>query len=93
MPRTISPPRLISTDEAAELLSVDQSTIRNWIAKDLIPYVELPGDGERKTYRIPLTGLLQSLKGTYDMASAVRELDEKQSADMSDDEILDASKQ
>jgi excisionase family DNA binding protein len=64
---------LLTVSEAAELLRVSVGTIRNWIAADSIPYVQLPPVGERKQYRIPLQGLLESLEGNYDLRGALQE--------------------
>jgi excisionase family DNA binding protein len=69
-------PRLLSVDEAASMLAVSPSTIRNWIDNDTIPYVELPPTGQRRRFRIPLQGLLNSLSGNYDLAEELREIDE-----------------
>jgi excisionase family DNA binding protein len=70
-------PRLISVEEAATLLSVTDTTIRNWIKQDAIPYIELPGGEarQRKQYRIPLQGLLNTLAGNYDLAADLRQID------------------
>jgi excisionase family DNA binding protein len=68
-------PRLISVEEAATLLAVTDTTVRNWIKADAIPYVELPGTGQRRRCRIPLQGLLNTLTGNYDLASDVEYLD------------------
>ena len=64
---------LLTVSEAAEMLRVSQGTIRNWIAADSIPYVQLPPVGHRKQHRIPLDGLLGSLAGNYDLRGALRE--------------------
>jgi excisionase family DNA binding protein len=69
-------PRLLSVEEAATMLAVSASTIRNWIDDETIPYVELPPTGQRRRFRIPLQGLLNSLSGNYDLAAELRELDE-----------------
>lgn len=55
--------RLLTTREAAGLLNVSARTVTNWIRRDRVPYVRLPG-GE---YRLPLDPLLDSLAGTYDL--------------------------
>jgi excisionase family DNA binding protein len=68
--------RLLTTQEAADLLRVNARTVLNWIDHDAIPYVALPQVGQsRRQYRIPLFGLLSSLEGTYDLAERVAELD------------------
>jgi excisionase family DNA binding protein len=75
--------RLVSTSEAAEILSVSPRTVVNWIKKDLIPYVELPG-GE---YRIPLNALLRSLAGTYDLSAELEAVDEE-ARDLTEEEAV-----
>lgn len=67
-------PRLISVEEAAALLAVTDTTVRNWIKNDAIPYIELPPTGSRRRYRIPLQGLLNTLSGNYDLASDLEHL-------------------
>jgi excisionase family DNA binding protein len=72
-------PRLITVEEAAELLAVSASTIRNWIKRDTIPYIELPkksAGNTRGQYRIPLQGLLNTLSGNYDLGAALTRLDQ-----------------
>jgi excisionase family DNA binding protein len=70
-----APPRALGVDlltvsEAAQMLRVTDTTVRNWIAEDRIPYIQLPSDARaRKSYRIPLQALLGSLSGTYDLRS------------------------
>lgn len=89
LPRTS--PRLITTREAAELLNVSSRTVLNWIETEAIPYIELPSSGTRHEYRIPVLALLQSLRGTYDLASDLRELDEATAAaGVTDDELAAA---
>ena len=73
MPAIGSQPKLISTKEAAALLNVTQRTVTNWIEADKVPYLRLPG-GE---YRLPLSGLLASLSGTYDLRTELEALDER----------------
>jgi excisionase family DNA binding protein len=70
-----SRPQLITTKDAAELLSVSQSTVQNWVDRGVVPYVELPRDtaSARRQIRIPLGALLQSLSGNYDLAAELRE--------------------
>jgi excisionase family DNA binding protein len=79
-------PQLLTTGEAAALLKVSSRTILNWIHADRIPYVQLPPNGGRSEYRIPLQGLLSSLSGTYDLAEELRKLDE--AAKAAKDEVL-----
>lgn len=75
--------RLLSTEEVAELLHVSQRTVQNWTKQDKIPYLKLPG-GE---LRIPLQGLLASISGTYDLATAMAKVDEMQ---ISDEDVAEA---
>ena len=64
-------PKLITPDDAAHLLGVSRSTVQNWIKRGTIPYIELPtGTLIRRTYRIPLDGLLSSLSGNFDLDAA-----------------------
>lgn len=78
MPRlTGASSRLLTTAEAADLLRVDRRTVVNWIDKRVVPFVELPGGGERHRYRIPLGGLLDSLGGTYDLAAELEALERR----------------
>jgi excisionase family DNA binding protein len=72
-------PRLISVEETAELLAVSDSTVRNWIKDETIPFVELPPTGRRRRYRIPLQGLLNTLSGNYDLAGELESLSEMSS--------------
>src|SRR4051794_11051842 len=68
MLRISSSARLITPQEAADLLRVSPHTITNWIREGRVPHVELPaGDGQRKTYRLPLGALVQCLSGNYDL--------------------------
>jgi excisionase family DNA binding protein len=69
--RTASGVQLLTTQEVAELLRVSPRTVQNWIKRDQVPFLELPG-GE---YRLPLAGLLESLKGSFDLGQALRDLD------------------
>jgi excisionase family DNA binding protein len=66
---------------AAELLNVSHRTVLNWIKREAIPYVELPGGG-KASYRIPMHALLATLRGNYDLAQAIqdRETDEGHAA-------------
>ena len=67
--------QLITAAEAAEILHVTPRTIHGWISEGTIPYVELPrGGGSKRSYRIPLQGLLNSLSGNYDLAGEVEAL-------------------
>jgi excisionase family DNA binding protein len=64
-------PQLITVAEAAELLSVNHATIRGWIERDQIPYIQLRG-ADRASYRIPLNGLLSVLSGSPDLVDELR---------------------
>jgi excisionase family DNA binding protein len=77
-----SQPKLLSTKQAAELLNVSRRTILNWIETDKVPYLKLPGGD----YRVPLTGLLASLSGTYRLDEEIRTLNER-FAGVSDHEV------
>ena len=84
---TLARTRLITTSEAARLLSVSRRTVNNWIASDLIPYVQLPGGD----YRIPLAALLRTLSGTYDLSSELRVLEEAAAdSGLTEEELVDA---
>jgi excisionase family DNA binding protein len=58
------PDRLLTTQDAAQLLGVDRSTILRWIKDDLVPYVKLPAGKRRALYRIPRLALLSMIGGT-----------------------------
>lgn len=77
--------QLLTTQEVADLLRVSTRTVQNWIKRGEVPYVELPG-GE---YRLPLAGLLDSLRGSFDLAAALADLDAA-SVGVSEDEIAAA---
>lgn len=81
-PAVASQPKLLSTSQAAGLLNVSRRTILNWIEAGKVPYVRLPGGD----YRIPLTGLLGSLSGTYRLEDEIRALDER-NAGLSDEDV------
>ena len=70
---TAAQPQLLTVAQAASLLSVSDRTIRRWIEAERVPYVELPSGG----YRIPQGALLASLRGNYDLAAELKELDER----------------
>ena len=90
---TGSRPRLLTTREAADLLRVSQRTITQWIADDRIPYVRLPAAGDRPSYRIPLTGLLRTLSGNFDLASDLADLDENNAATgLTEEQVMDIFK-
>lgn len=82
MRATAASPTLLTAAQAAGLLNVSDKTIRRWIDAEKIPFLELPGGG----YRIPQGALLASLRGTYDLAAELRELDARQ-VEATDDEV------
>jgi excisionase family DNA binding protein len=65
MPRIRSKIPLLTTKEAADLVGVSSRTVMNWADAGKVPYLKLPG-GE---YRIPLTGFLAAMEGTYDLGA------------------------
>lgn len=73
MEPTTSRPQLLTVAQAAALLSVSDRTIRRWIEAGKVPYLKLPGGD----YRIPQAQLLESLRGTYDLAGELAALDER----------------
>jgi excisionase family DNA binding protein len=77
MLRISSTARLITPQEAADLLRVSPHTISNWIKEGRVPYVELPGTDNRKSYRLPLGALIQSLSGNYDLLPHLEVVDDK----------------
>jgi excisionase family DNA binding protein len=82
MPAVAARPQLLTVSQAASLLNVSDRTIYRWIKAERIPFLTLPS-GE---YRIPQGALLASLRGTYDLAGELRQLEEKH-GDLSDEEI------
>ena len=40
--------RAFTIKEAAQYACVSEATVRNWIIKGLLPYVEMPGSGDGK---------------------------------------------
>lgn len=85
MPTTSSRPQLLKVSEAAALLKVSDKTIRRWIDAESIPYLKLPSG----SYRIPQGALMASLRGNYDLAAELAELDRRH-AEVSDEEVLAA---
>jgi excisionase family DNA binding protein len=74
--------KLLSTTQAADLLNVSRRTVLNWIEAGKVPYVRLPGGD----YRVPLSGLLSSLSGTYRLDEEIRALDARNAA-LSDEDV------
>lgn len=72
MRRVAPKPVILTLAEAASLLKVSERTVRRWIDKDSIPYLELPGGH----YRIPQGALLASLSHNFDLASELDEIDD-----------------
>lgn len=85
MPAIAAPPQLLTVAQAASLLNVSDRTVRRWIEAEKVPYIELPSGG----YRIPQGALLASLRGTYDLASELRALDQRH-ADLSEEQVREA---
>lgn len=73
MPPAPDRPVLLTASQAASLLGVSDRTIRRWMKAERIPSLKL-ASGE---YRIAQGALLPSLRGTYDVASELRQLEEK----------------
>jgi excisionase family DNA binding protein len=82
MATTAARPQLLTVSEAAALLNVNERTVRRWIDAESIPYLKLPGG----SYRIPQGALLASLRGNYDLAAELRELDER-NAELTDEQV------
>ena len=59
--------RAFTITEAAEYMCVGRSTIENWLAKGLLPYVKLPssGSGLRRFVRIRKTDLDEFIEKYY----------------------------
>jgi excisionase family DNA binding protein len=85
MSLTAARPQLLTVAQAASLLNVNERTVRRWIAAERIPYLRLPS----REYRIPQGALLASLRGNYDLAGELEQLERKY-ADLSEDEIQSA---
>ena len=85
MPAVAAPPVLLTVAQAASLLNVSDRTVRRWIKAELVPFVRLPGGD----YRIPQGPLLASLRGTYDLAGELRQL-EARYGDLSEEQIAAA---
>ena len=55
-------PELLTVQELATLVMVDPTTVRRWIAGDLLGVVSLPHRGSRQAYRIGLPTVVALLK-------------------------------
>jgi len=73
-PKTKIGVQLLTATQAADLLNVHVRTIHAWIEQGTIPYISLPSQGKKPSYRIPLHGLLNSLSGNYDLAAELDQL-------------------
>jgi excisionase family DNA binding protein len=73
IPATIGA-QMLTVRAAADMLNVTPRTVLGWIERDAIPFIRLPGSGDKTSYRIPLHGLVESLSGTYDLAAEVEKL-------------------
>jgi excisionase family DNA binding protein len=85
VPAVTSPPVLLTVSQAASLLRVSDRTIRRWIEAERIPFLKLPSGA----YRIPQGALLASLRGTYDLAGELQQLEAKH-GHLADDEVAAA---
>lgn len=85
MPVTASQLELLTVAEAAALLKVNERTVRRWIEAEKVPYLELPSG----SYRIPQGVLLASLRGNFDLAAELRELDQR-NADLDEKQVQEA---
>ncbi|HEY4918012.1 MAG TPA: helix-turn-helix domain-containing protein [Solirubrobacteraceae bacterium] len=85
MALTSARPQLLTVAQAASLLSVNERTVRRWIAGERVPYLRLPS-GE---YRIPQGALLASLRGNYDLAGELQQL-ERSHGHLSEDQVRTA---
>ncbi len=79
---TRHPPKLLTISEAATLLKVSEATIEGWTLAERVPYMELP-DGSQ---RLPQSALLAALPANYDLATELRELDER-NAGLTDEQV------
>jgi excisionase family DNA binding protein len=53
---------LLTVHEVARVLRVDDTTVRRWVRKGVLPAIFLPGGGKRLGYRIRRTTLDHLLK-------------------------------
>lgn len=83
---TAAPPKLLKVAQAARLLNVSERTVRRWIEKEKIPYLELPG----REYRVPQGALLASLRGNFDLGRELAKLDERYGS-LGEDEVRAAT--
>jgi len=54
---------LFTVHEVAEMLRVDETTVRRWIKSGALEAVHLPHTGERESYRVRQETLEKLLKG------------------------------
>jgi excisionase family DNA binding protein len=85
MPAVAAQPILLTVPQAASLLRVSDRTVRRWIEAERIPFLKLPSGA----YRIPQGALLASLRGTYDLAGELQQLEAKHGL-LSDEQIAEA---
>ncbi|MGH3023244.1 MAG: helix-turn-helix domain-containing protein [Gaiellaceae bacterium] len=62
--RTKPQEQMVKPAEAAALLGVHANTVRNWIKRGEVPYLETP-TGQ---YLLPWSLLTQKLRGTYNIS-------------------------
>ena len=53
---------LLTVQEVASILRVDQTTVRRWIKEGTLPSIKLPHRGKREIYRIRRSTLTLVLK-------------------------------
>ena len=68
-------PRLLSVEEAAELLAVSSSTIRNWIDRRSDPLHRTALDGRTTPLSHPAPRAARRAVGDYDLAATLQQLD------------------
>jgi len=59
-------PELLTIQEVAEMLGVDDTTVRRWCRTGALDYVSLPRIAKREAYRVRLDTITQGLAtGTF----------------------------
>ncbi len=53
---------LLTVQEVASILRVDQTTVRRWIKEGTLPSIKLPHRGKREIYRVRRSTLSAILK-------------------------------